>query len=80
MEKWTHSLRNLTPQSPPDWILERIQSTRNASNKQLNRLQWFTVMGLVACIALQVVAHFRNTQSSSSYHPTASVHLYLDEV
>ncbi len=79
MENWNEVINSIVKQTPPDWILTRIEAKLADTNKQVVRFQWATLVCLVLLILSNTLIKKQDLNESQSPFESNSIHLYSSE-
>lgn len=79
MENWNEVINSIVKQTPPDWILTRIEAKLEDTNKQVVRFQWATLVCLILLILSNTLIKKQDLNESQSPFESNSIHLYSSE-
>lgn len=79
MENWNEVINSIVKQTPPDWILTRIEAKLEDTNKQVVRFQWATLVCLLLLILSNTLIKKQDLNESQSPFESNSIHLYSSE-
>lgn len=79
MENWNEVINSIVKQTPPDWILTRIEAKLADTNKQVVRFQWATLVCLLLLILSNTLIKKQDLNESQSPFESNSIHLYSSE-